>query len=124
MKRNLLRKTSKKKRKKEAAKKKEAGGDEKHIYFFTWPYVDWDFLDRILGTMSFDSQCRSYIKSTYHDIRSAIISNGYISEFFHMIRGVRQECLHCCLSWWQKCLDKRFESAQKYRTGVCLEGQR
>ena len=27
--------------------------------------------------------------------------------------------LHCCLSWWRKCLDKRFESAQKYRDCVC-----
>ena len=55
-------------------------------------YVDWDFLDRILGTMNFGPQFRSYIKSIYHDIRSAIISNGYVSEFFHVQRGVRQGC--------------------------------
>ena len=34
-------------------------------------YVGWDFLDRILGTMNFGPQFRSYIKSIYHDIRSA-----------------------------------------------------
>jgi hypothetical protein len=55
-------------------------------------YVDWGFLDRILGTMNFGSQFRSYIKSIYHDIRSAIISNGYVSEFFHVQRGVQQGC--------------------------------
>jgi hypothetical protein len=55
-------------------------------------YVDWDFLDRILGTMNFGPQFRSYIKSIYHDIRSAMISNGYVSEFFHVQRGVRQGC--------------------------------
>jgi hypothetical protein len=50
------------------------------------------FLDRILGTMNFGPQFRSYIKSIFHDIRSAIISNGYVSEFFHVQRGVRQGC--------------------------------
>jgi hypothetical protein len=86
-------------------------------------YVDWEFLDRILGTMNFGPQFRSYIKSIYHDIRSAIISSGYVSEFFQVQRGVRQGAryLHCCLSWWRKCLDKRFESVQKYRDCVCLE---
>jgi hypothetical protein len=52
-------------------------------------YVDWDFLDIILGIMNFGPQFRSYIKSIYHDIRSAIISNGYVSEFFHVQRVVR-----------------------------------
>ena len=42
--------------------------------------------------MNFGPQFRSYIKSIYHDIRSAIISNGYVSEFFHVQRGVRQGC--------------------------------
>ena len=55
-------------------------------------YVDWDFLDIILGIMNFGPQFRSYIKSIYHDIRSAIISNGYVSEFFHVQRSVRQGC--------------------------------
>ena len=27
--------------------------------------------------------------------------------------------LHCCLSWWRKCLDKRYESAQKYKDCAC-----
>ena len=87
------------------------------------PWAYWEFLDRILGTMNFGPQFRSYIKSIYHDIRSAIISNGYVSEFFQVQRGVRQGAryLHCCLSWWRKCLDKRFESVQKYRDCVCLE---
>jgi hypothetical protein len=89
-------------------------------------YVDWDFLDRILGTMNFGPQFRSYIKSIYHDIRSAIISNGYVSEFFtcNEVYDKGARYLHCCLSWWRKCLDKRFESAQKYRDGVSLEGRK
>jgi hypothetical protein len=26
--------------------------------------------------------------------------------------------LHCCLLWWKKCLDKRFERAQKLNTEI------
>ena len=42
--------------------------------------------------MNFGPQFRSNIKSIYHDIPIAIISNGYVSEFFHVQRGVRQGC--------------------------------
>ena len=52
--------------------------------------VDWDFLDRILATMSFGPLFRAAIKSIYNDIQSAILSNGYVSEFFSVGRGVRQ----------------------------------
>ena len=55
--------------------------------------VDWDFLDKILVIMNFGPLFRAAIKSIYNDIQSAILSNGYISEFFSVRRGVRQGCL-------------------------------
>jgi hypothetical protein len=55
-------------------------------------YVDWKFLDRILETMNFGPQFRSFITCIYADIQSAILSNGYVSEFFNVQRGVRQGC--------------------------------
>jgi hypothetical protein len=55
-------------------------------------YVDWKFLDRILETMNFGPQFRSFITCIYTDIQSAILSNGYVSEFFNIQRSVRQGC--------------------------------
>ena len=55
-------------------------------------YVDWHFLDRVLDTMNFGLKFRSMIKCIYTDIRSAILSNGYVSPSFQVERGVRQGC--------------------------------
>lgn len=55
-------------------------------------YVDWAFLDRILETVNFGPQFRSIITCIYSNIQSAILSNGYVSEYFNIERGVRQGC--------------------------------
>ena len=55
-------------------------------------YVDWEFLDRILQTLNFGPNFRSMITCIYTNIQSAILSNGYVSEFFAVERGVRQGC--------------------------------
>ena len=54
--------------------------------------VDWEFLDRVLLTMNFGPKFRSIVKCCYNNIQSAILSNGYPSEFFEVERGVRQGC--------------------------------
>ena len=54
--------------------------------------VDWGFLDRVLETVNFGPQLRGMIKCIYTNIQSAILSNGYVSEYFNIERGVRQGC--------------------------------
>ena len=54
--------------------------------------VDWEFLDKILETVNFGPLFCAAIKCIYKDIRSGILSNGYVSEFFSVQRGVRQGC--------------------------------
>ena len=42
--------------------------------------------------MNFGPNFRSMITCIYTNIQSAILSNGYVSEFFAVERGVRQGC--------------------------------
>ena len=51
-------------------------------------YVDWDFLDRVLDKMNFGPKFRSMIKCIYTNIRSAILSNGYVFPSLQVEKGV------------------------------------
>jgi len=54
--------------------------------------VDWCFLLAVLRRMGFGPSFISWVKLLYTDIRSAILINGYTSDWFHPSRGVRQGC--------------------------------
>ena len=54
--------------------------------------VDWQFLFRVLSHLGFGSSFVSWVRLLYSDIRSAVLINGYQSDFLFPSRGVRQGC--------------------------------
>ena len=54
--------------------------------------VDWSFLNRTLESMGFGGSFRAWVRVFYTNISSAVLVNGYLSEFFGLSRGVRQGC--------------------------------
>ena len=54
--------------------------------------VDWAFLFKTLQHLGFGPIFISWIKLLHSDICSAVLVNGYSSEFFQPTRGVRQKC--------------------------------
>ena len=54
--------------------------------------VDWGFLLAVLHRMGFGPSFIAWVKLLYTDIRSAILVNGYTSDYFYPSRGVRQGC--------------------------------
>ena len=54
--------------------------------------VEWSFLLATLERMGFGPSFIQWVKTFYTGIQSAVIVNGYISEFFSLSRGVRQGC--------------------------------
>ena len=54
--------------------------------------VNWDFLLKVLEKMNFGPTFIEWIKILYTDIQSRVKVNGYVSEPFHLERGVRQGC--------------------------------
>ena len=54
--------------------------------------VDWAFLFRTLQHLGFVPSFISWIRLLYTDIRSAVLVNGYTTDFFTPTRGVRQGC--------------------------------
>ena len=54
--------------------------------------VDWGFMHRVLDAMNFGPCLRGMVECLYTDIQSAILSNGHLTNFFDVHRGVRQGC--------------------------------
>lgn len=54
--------------------------------------VDWPFLFKVLAHLGFGPSFISWVKLLYTGVRSAVLINGYTSEFFYPSRGVRQGC--------------------------------
>ena len=52
--------------------------------------VEWSFIYEALQFYGFDHTFINWIKACYCDASSAVLNNGYISEFFSLKRGVRQ----------------------------------
>lgn len=54
--------------------------------------VDWPFLFKVLAHLGFGPSFILWVKLLYTGVRSAVLINGYTSEFFYPSRGVRQGC--------------------------------
>ena len=50
----------------------------------------WSAIDKTLSFFNFGQSFRNWIKVIYHNVESAVLNNGYISEFFEPQKGVRQ----------------------------------
>jgi hypothetical protein len=54
--------------------------------------VRWNFLNETLKKFNFGIIFRKWIRILYTKIKSTISNNGYFSEYFDILRGVRQGC--------------------------------
>ena len=54
--------------------------------------VDHKFLLKTLSHFKFGESLIRWIKVFYNNIKSAVLNNGYMTEFFNIERGVRQGC--------------------------------
>ena len=54
--------------------------------------LSWSFIYDCLTRYNFGPIFISFIKTLYKGINTAVINNGYISDWFHPQRGVRQGC--------------------------------
>lgn len=54
--------------------------------------IDWPFMLSTLSYMGFGSSFIAWVSLFYHRVQSDVNVNGYLSPFFHLSRGVRQDC--------------------------------
>ena len=54
--------------------------------------VEWPFMRQTLQAMGFGNSFVGWVDLFYHNVRSCVNVNGYLSEFFFLSRGVRQGC--------------------------------
>ena len=58
----------------------------------TFDSLKWSYLDQCLETYNFGPKFRGFVKTLYNDISAAVLTNGNISNWFTIERGVRQGC--------------------------------
>ena len=54
--------------------------------------LNWSFLQNVLKKLGFGKSFRRWIHIMYNDIESAVINNGFTSEYFKLKCGIRQGC--------------------------------
>ena len=54
--------------------------------------LDWNFLQSCMTRFGFPNVILNWVKTLYTDIKSCVINNGSLSEYFPIERGVRQGC--------------------------------
>ena len=54
--------------------------------------VRWNFLDETLKKFNFGTIFRKWIRIIYTAIKGTVSNNGYFSDYFDILRGVRQGC--------------------------------
>jgi hypothetical protein len=54
--------------------------------------VNWQFLEQVLKKFNFGEIFRKWVKILYTDVKSYIVNNGHFSDYFQILRGVRQGC--------------------------------
>ena len=52
--------------------------------------VEWDWLFRVLERFCFSNIFISWLKIMYKNMKSGILTNGYMSKYFNKTRGIRQ----------------------------------
>jgi hypothetical protein len=54
--------------------------------------IEWDDIDETLKAFEFGPDFRKWVKVFYCDSKSAVLKNGFASEWFNLERSVRQGC--------------------------------
>ena len=57
--------------------------------------VDWGFMLSTVHTMGFGASFVNWVRLFYTNVQSAVNVNGYLSSFFSLSSGVRQDCYLC-----------------------------
>ena len=52
--------------------------------------IEWDWLFKVLHTFSFGDRFIQWIKTMYKHMKCAVETNGYVSEYLSVTRGIRQ----------------------------------
>jgi len=54
--------------------------------------IEWDYIRDVLKLFNFGPIIRNWISILYTDIESGVMNGGYMTNFFTVTRGVRQDC--------------------------------
>ena len=54
--------------------------------------LEWPFIMRILDAFNFGSRIKRWISTFYTNVDSAVLNNGYTTNWFKPSKGVRQGC--------------------------------
>ena len=54
--------------------------------------ISHDFMFNCLKCFNFETDIIRWIKCFYNDVKSSVTNSGYMTEFFHIKRGLRQGC--------------------------------
>ena len=54
--------------------------------------LEWPFIMRVLDAFNFGSSIKRWISTFYMNVESAVLNNGYTTNWFKPSKGVRQGC--------------------------------
>ena len=54
--------------------------------------IEWSFIKRSLALFNFGDSIHQWISTFYNNLESAVLNNGFCTNFFKLSRGVRQGC--------------------------------
>jgi len=54
--------------------------------------LEWPFIMRVLDVFNFGSSLKQWISTFYTNMESAVLNNGYMTNWFKLSKGVRQGC--------------------------------
>ena len=62
--------------------------------------IEWEFIQRTIALFNFGGSIQRWISIFYVNTESAVLNNGFCTNYFRLSRGVRQGCpLRVYLSW-------------------------
>ena len=54
--------------------------------------IEWEFIQRTIALFNFGESIQRWISIFYSNTESAVLNNGFCTNYFHLSRGVRQGC--------------------------------
>ena len=54
--------------------------------------IEWEFIQRTIALFNFGESIQRWISTFYSNTESAVLNNGFCTNYFHLSRGVRQGC--------------------------------
>ena len=54
--------------------------------------IEWELIQRTIALFNFGESIQRWISTFYSNTESAVLNNGFCTNYFHLSRGVRQGC--------------------------------